>query len=45
MLLTGHPQQHNVVVGKCKAFMQVYEVTRCGGLTRNILLRRLKNKA
>lgn len=31
--------------GKCKAPMQVYEVTRLGALTRNILLSRLKNKA
>lgn len=45
MLLTQHQQQHHVVMGKCKALMQVYEVTVFLGLTRNILLSRLKNKA
>lgn len=44
MLLTEHQHQHGVVVGKCKALMQVYEVTRFGGLTRNILLSRLEKK-
>lgn len=44
MLLTEH-QHQQTCHGKCKALMQAYDVTRFGGLTRNILLSRLKNKA